>query len=523
MKKRILSMLIAIAMVITMVPALNSATTEIGGTFTLPNFIAPIEIIDHDCPEMNWIAISDRAGLEAIADNLDGNFYLAADIDLYGEEWLPIGRRHQDHWNDCIERAFRGTFDGQGHVIRNMTITTVNPWVNFRASGLFGFAAGADIKNVGLEDTDINFTVDMLIGPIGGIVGDIIDSSISNVYNTGSVSAAILAANTVGGVAGMIHETTITDSYNIADVSGENIQRSFGTGVSAGGIAGKASQSGYISSSFNTGNVTAVRRSGEWSFAVAGGIIGEADSASVTGSFNTGNVFAAGQRAFAGGIVGYACSEYGRTYIDDCYNAGNITAFSESWAVAAGGIFHADGHVGTSYNAGNVFVEGAFKAPQTGNFVQNGSNNGSSNVMPFTTAEMRMQSTFADFDFENTWTFIAGVNNGMPVLQAFRHMYTPTLLIENADFSEGWIEIRNSTDSALSARGLFLSNDAENLSKLQMPAIIVRASGSVFAGPQGNSTPVHKRMVTSLGFCAGDTLYLSDGAGRILSTFVVPM
>ena len=74
-------------------------------------FIAPIDPITDFT---GWTAISDRAGLEAITNDLSGKYYLTADIDLSGVEWVPIGADDTD--------PFTGTFDGQGHVISNMTI-----------------------------------------------------------------------------------------------------------------------------------------------------------------------------------------------------------------------------------------------------------------------------------------------------------------------------------------------------------------------------------------------------------------
>jgi len=73
------------------------------------NFLAPI-----GQPAARSIAISDRAGLEAIKNDLSGNYYLTADIDLSGAEWAPLG--------DSAD-LFTGIFDGQGHALRNLTVT----------------------------------------------------------------------------------------------------------------------------------------------------------------------------------------------------------------------------------------------------------------------------------------------------------------------------------------------------------------------------------------------------------------
>ena len=130
MKKQI-SLLLTFSIFFAMFTTISNA----GATPTyknLPNFIAPIEVIDPDDPEYaDWIPISDRIGLsQVINNNLSGKYYLTNDIDLSDGEWeRSIGRTY-------YEGPFTGTFDGQGYVIRNMTITHLRAWV--LPAGLFG-------------------------------------------------------------------------------------------------------------------------------------------------------------------------------------------------------------------------------------------------------------------------------------------------------------------------------------------------------------------------------------------------
>ncbi len=72
-------------------------------------------------------------------------FRLAKDIDLNGKEWTPIGR---------FGMRFNGTFDGNNHVISNLSITE-----NYLGIGLFG-ATGENvaISDLGLENVDIIFS-----------------------------------------------------------------------------------------------------------------------------------------------------------------------------------------------------------------------------------------------------------------------------------------------------------------------------------------------------------------------------
>ena len=83
------------------------------------------------------------------------NVYLAADIDMTGENWVGIGTATKDH-------GFMGNFDGQGYKIKNLTIT--NPTLDsdgYAYAGLFGVTEGTDkdnqntIKNLTIENVTI--------------------------------------------------------------------------------------------------------------------------------------------------------------------------------------------------------------------------------------------------------------------------------------------------------------------------------------------------------------------------------
>ncbi len=163
---------------------------------------------------------------------------LCADIDLAHEEFVPIGG------NIGVEgqtkATFSGTFDGGGHRIYNMDITTGNLYV-----GLFGFASSATIQNVGVESGTIigSDKVGAILGSgrnytkilncynratvssrtaIGGIVGMLASSGclVQNCYNAGLVSGN----NTVGGIVGYFASDTkdalIENCYNRSDVAG---------------------------------------------------------------------------------------------------------------------------------------------------------------------------------------------------------------------------------------------------------------------------------------------------------------
>ena len=127
-------------------------------------------------------------------------FIMSEDIDLSGEaNWTPIG-----DYSTSSTYAFRGTFDGNGHVIKNLKIDRETS----DYQGLFGFVNGGEIKNVGLENVDIKGK-----NNVGGLVG-YTDSFISNSYATGVVSGT----QKLGGLAGQA--SSISNSYATGTVSG---------------------------------------------------------------------------------------------------------------------------------------------------------------------------------------------------------------------------------------------------------------------------------------------------------------
>ena len=143
MRKRLLSILLAVCIVAGILPT----TAFAGQAQSIHGFIAPIEE-----PDASAIRISNAEELAAIKDNIYGSYVLINDIDMssYGN-WTPIGT--------SLGNPFRGTFDGQGHTISNLTVqseitsgTLVAP---SHAVGLFGICNGTQVKNTELRDTQV--------------------------------------------------------------------------------------------------------------------------------------------------------------------------------------------------------------------------------------------------------------------------------------------------------------------------------------------------------------------------------
>lgn len=183
--------------------------------------------VDADSPT----EISDEAGLKAIANNLSGDYILTQDITLSGT-WTPI-------------TPFTGTFDGAGHTISGMTVTSgtyaglfgsigssgavrnleVEGSINITTSGGV-FAGGVVGNNQGtVENCASHVTIDYTEDTdeacsLGGVVG-YNSGTVTNCYATGTISVDGDGTNYIGGVVGCNNADTVTACYwlsTLADV-----------------------------------------------------------------------------------------------------------------------------------------------------------------------------------------------------------------------------------------------------------------------------------------------------------------
>ena len=152
---------------------------------------SPFEFAGGYGTEKNPYLIATAEQLDAVRKDLDAHYKLIADIDLskWGN-WVPIGGTPAfgagtNKYNKAQygAGAFKGSFDGNGHVISGMTIKVkeVTPFMqeksNDRFYGLFGIIGGATIKNLGL----VNYNIDV---SYTGVTEDIIIWAGENDENT---------------------------------------------------------------------------------------------------------------------------------------------------------------------------------------------------------------------------------------------------------------------------------------------------------------------------------------------------
>ena len=153
------------------------------------------------------------AWAEAAKSGLSFNCTLTADIDLTGKKWTPIGK------GTTSESGYQGTFDGQGHRITGLAITTDNP--QGESAALFGGIGGnGEVKNLQLVDVDYDVRQN---GVAGGIAwsnfGTLTACSV-----TGDISAT---GGYVGGIA----------SSNFGSIIGCWFDGNLTSGIGNGGIA----------------------------------------------------------------------------------------------------------------------------------------------------------------------------------------------------------------------------------------------------------------------------------------------
>ena len=226
-------------------------------------------------------------GLMNVAELVNGgktdiNITLTADIDLTGKGWTPIGTDY--------DNSYTGTFDGGGHTITGLTVTT-----NDEYAGLFGYLGNfnngaATVKNVVMDG--IQITCNHRLGYAGGVAG-FSWGTIENCSVSGSISGTVY----VGGVVGVQIGGSITGCSSSATVKGM---------VDVGGVAGQTNSSATLTACYATGNVTleiAPKKN-----IAGGGLVGmNAGSRGLLACYATGNVTSTGSstgQVHIGGFLG---------------------------------------------------------------------------------------------------------------------------------------------------------------------------------------------------------------------------
>ena len=341
--------------------------------------------------------------LIAVKNDLTAHYIIEEDLDLAGIEWTPLGTNSN--------AAFTGYIDGKGHIISNLKLPTST--ASYR--GLFGYSTGT-IANINLKNVSVygggstgalagyatnvvgcsveGGVVSSSSSSVGGLCGTI-NGAISNCY----ASVKVSGTGNVGGLVGYVNNSSISDCYADGNV--------VSTGNNTGGLVGYFYKTNVydevvIENCYATGNVKGNN--------IAGGLIGYlynyTNKGSGTSSIRIKNVFATGSvyaNGNAGGAIGsiyqsnyYSGAEVVYMTIDNMYSTGRVNCTTN-----AGGLIGYKTAGGNANN--NLFINRSYWA--TDNSTKATSAGGSEGGV--TLDQMKEQSLFSDWDFNNVWSIDA--------------------------------------------------------------------------------------------------------------------
>ena len=273
--------------------------------------------------QLYWFAGLVNGTLSSVTQKTSANAVLTADIVVNKNVLKSDGTVNEGtfkEWTPIATSAspYTGIFDGQNHTISGLYFNQEDSY----DVGLFGRNNGK-IANAGILDSYFYGT-----SKVGGVCGNNYTGTITNCYNTGSVSGL----GTLGGVSGYNDTGNITNCYNTGNVSGSS--------GFVGGVSGYNSK-GTIINSYNAGSVSGLE--------YVGGVSGINYTGSITDCYNIGSV--SGSEGYVGGVSG---DNNGGT-ITNSYNAGSVSGIERY----VGGVNGWNkGTITNCYNIGSVSGSG---------------------------------------------------------------------------------------------------------------------------------------------------------------------
>ena len=271
--------------------------------------------------ELAWVAAQVDAGNSFSGKTIS----LAADLNLNDKVWEPIG---------SAANAFAGVFDGAGHEISGLNVTSAAGY-----SGLFANSIG-EIKSFTLRGAvTVSGVQDFVAAVVGFNAG-----TISDVTSYVTVSAG--SCLNVGGIAGLSTSGIWVDASGSSDV-----------------VKTVANATGLIQRCANYGSVTGERK--------VGGIAGE-NAGAISQCFNSGKIDGtnASSKNGVGGIAGRNGNNNTAkeiATIDSCYNLGTVGRSGQKWVGGMAGFQNSKSTVTNSYVAGTIVAGAGYYNAIVGN------------------------------------------------------------------------------------------------------------------------------------------------------------
>ena len=296
--------------------------------------------------ELAWFANQVNSGSNTIKGAL------TADVDLAYYNWTPIG-------GTTASTAFKGSFDGDNHTVKNMGIYYSATTTSAPYKGLFGYVNGTSSSYVTIQNLKVTgkmyltSTASVANAYSGGVVAYANYTNISGVVSDVDITVTRVNGNwsSVGGVAGRIMNSNATNCGNEGTIHGYQY---------VGGITGYAT--GAITGCYNGGVITGN--------GYVAGIVGMTTKG-VTACYNTGSItgasnYVAGIVAFASGASASVKNCYNRAYVESTgSNVGAVVGMTNNASAAMSNLYYlnftcAQG-IGSAKNADTQTATGVSK------------------------------------------------------------------------------------------------------------------------------------------------------------------
>ena len=295
MKKKLLSLLLALCLVMALVPMTafaeeneQSNKTSITTVDELLQFAKAVDNGEYD-------------------DKTDAVVSLDADLDLTGVAWTPIGSKFDTDGN--LLHYFSGKFYGNGHTISNLDFSENYGKAEYPSFGFFSEVYGAEISGLTIQGKlDVSNSGWVYFGTVAGVAAD---SKISDCVSDVSFTDTDKYINGTVALCGYAIDSTIEYCQNKGDFSITKDTSSF----QMGGIVGLA-QNSTVQYCANTGDMTS------WT-PCTGGIVGQLfQNSKIINCYSTGKMVPLGKgNTDFGGIAGIVGAD---TEIRHCYFAGEM-------------------------------------------------------------------------------------------------------------------------------------------------------------------------------------------------------
>ena len=295
MKKKLLSLLLALCLVMALVPMTafaeeneQSNKTSITTVDELLQFAKAVDNGEYD-------------------DKTDAVVSLDADLDLTGVAWKPIGSVFDGDGN--LLHYFSGKFYGNGHTISNLDFSENYGKAEYPVFGFFSVAYGAEISGLTIQGKlDVSNSGYVFFGTVAGVAEN---SKISDCISDVSFTDTDIYINGTAALCGYAINSTIEHCQNKGNFSVTTDT----TSLQMGGIVGVADNS-TVQYCANTGDMTS------WT-PCTGGIVGQLfQNSKIINCYSTGKIVPLGKGTTDfGGIAGTVGAG---TEIRHCYFAGEV-------------------------------------------------------------------------------------------------------------------------------------------------------------------------------------------------------